>query len=113
MADEDKASSPAKARTEISYCPEMGIYHFRQADGKEFLFDTPRLLADLDAGLKGTPESRRYAEFMSLLTGFARQFPHKVVSFGEDGCVNLSELVKPEKFGEDDPPGSGPGQSKG
>ena len=101
-----------KARTEISYCPEMGIYHYQRADGKEFLFDNKRLLADLDECVKKGPEGQRYAEFMSLLTGFARQFPHKVVSFDEDGCVNLSELVKPERFDED-APGPGPELVKG
>jgi len=84
-------ASPASAATEISFCPHLNLYHYRRADGSEYFFNTPQLEQSVEAYAKaGDP---RQAEFMAVLTSFARKFPHKVVSFDAEGQLNLRELM--------------------
>lgn len=85
--------------TEIAYCPHLGIYHYRRADGDEFMFDEVGLEQAVEAYIKQA--DTRQAEFMASLTAFARQFPHQVVSFDADGNLNLRELLAREHQGEE------------
>ena len=100
----DKTTSEQKPRTEISYCPEMGLYRFKRANGDLFLFDNERLVADLDYQMKHG--GQREADFMALLTGMARRAPHKLVAVDEDGNVNVSDLVRVDTF-DDEKSGDG------
>lgn len=76
--------------TEIAHCPHLGLYHYRKADGEEFIFDELQLEKSIETYL--AQNDARQAEFMAMLTGFARQFPHQVVSFDAEGRLNLREL---------------------
>jgi len=98
MPDEKSAKSVGVgvdqkvAATEIAYCPLLDIYHYRRVDGEEHLFDGQQLERAVDGYLKES--ETRMAEFMATLTSMARQFPHKVVSFDQEGNMNLQELVE-------------------
>lgn len=81
-----------EAVTEIAYCPHLDIYHYRRADGSEYLFDSSQLEKSVEGYQK--QGDVRQAEFMAMLTGFARQFPHQVVSFDDRGNLNLRELLE-------------------
>jgi hypothetical protein len=92
MSDaENNKESGGPVVTKISHCPHLGIYHYVRADGSEYLFDTPQLERSIDSYQK--QGDARQAEFMAMLTGFARQFPHQVVSFDEEGRLNLQVLL--------------------
>jgi hypothetical protein len=101
MSDEKTAESAIAAggggdqkaaATEIAYCPFLDIYHYRRVDGEEHLFDGQQLESAVEGYLKAS--ETRMAEFMATLTSLARQFPHKVVSFDQEGNMNLQELVE-------------------
>jgi hypothetical protein len=79
------------AATEIAYCSHLQIYHYRRVDGVEQIFDSSQLVKAIETFQKQGDE--RQAEFMAILTGFARQFPHQVVSFDDQGKLNLRELL--------------------
>jgi hypothetical protein len=82
---------PASAATEISFCPHLNLYHYKRADKTEYFFNTQQLEQSVEAYAKaGAPKQ---AEFMAVLTGFARRFPHKVVSFDGSGQLNLRDLL--------------------
>jgi hypothetical protein len=108
MSDEKKEAAPSgsvgagpsKVITEIAFCPHLGIYHYRTVDGTEYLFDSSRLEMAVDGYLRNS--DAKQAEFMVLLTGFARQFPHQVVSFDEEGTINLRELLVQQLPAESD-----------
>ena len=87
MSDERKQA----AATEIAYCPHLQIYHYLRVDGVDQIFDSSQLERAIETFQKQGDE--RQAEFMALLTGFARQFPHQVVSFDDQGKLNLRELL--------------------
>jgi hypothetical protein len=91
MAGEPTSSPVTAQQAEISYCPELGLYHFIQADGQEFFFTNDKLVEDIDVCQKAGDQRR--ADFMSVLTGLARKAPHKVLRFDEHGNVNVSDLV--------------------
>ena len=87
---------------QISYCPELGIYHYIRNDGDEFFFDTEKLEKSLETFL--SQQNRADAEYMSRLTAGARQFPHKLITYYADGKCKIldppppvdSELSPPE-----------------
>lgn len=83
-----------KAATEIAYCPHLQVYHYLRVDGVEHVFDQRDLERSIDGYLRNGNE--RQAEFMATLAGFAKQFPHQVVSFDEQGRLNLRELLARE-----------------
>jgi len=94
----EPTSSPVSQQASISYCPELGLYHFRQADGQEFFFTNDKLVADIDVCQKAGDQRR--AEFLALLSGLARKAPHKELRFDESGNVNVSDLVPFNSFDE-------------
>ncbi len=82
---------PAAVATEIAYCPHLDMYHYKRVDGADYMFDTAQLEKSVEAfAREGKP---RDAEFMAILTGLARQYPHKVVAFDEQGRCYLRDLV--------------------
>lgn len=96
MSDEkspEPGAEPAKkVATEIAHCPELGFYHYRRADGAEFMFDTLSLEKAIEGYLQQGDE--RQAEFMVMLTTYARQFPHVVVPFDENGILDQAFLLE-------------------
>jgi hypothetical protein len=97
MAESEQA--PVTAATEISFCPHLQLYHYRRADGVDYLFDTVKLEEAIDGYIKqGDP---RQADFMVALTGLARQYPHQVVAFNAEGKCFLRDL-KPVVLPADD-----------
>ena len=87
-----------KVVTEISYCPHLGLYRHRTADGSDYMFDTDQLEKAIESYIKGA--NARQAEFMALLTGMARQHPHQVLSFDEQGVCVVRDL-KPAELSQD------------
>ncbi len=76
--------------TTISFCPQLGLYHYTRADGVDYIFDTPKLEQAIDGYLKSG--DTRLADFMAALTSAARLNPHRIVSFDEEGKCTLSDL---------------------
>jgi hypothetical protein len=90
---ESLGAGKPSAATEISYCPDLKIYHYRQVNGVEAFFSEEQLEKSVEAYLQNGDTNS--ADFMALLTGFARKFPHKVVSFDEQGkCTFRSSDVQ-------------------
>ncbi len=81
----------SKIATKISYCPHLDIYHYTRADGSDYMFDTAQLEKSVETYAK--EGNTREAEFMAVLTGLARRYPHQVVAFDESGQAHLGELV--------------------
>lgn len=95
----DKADkNGGKVSTEISYCPHLGMYRHRTADGSDYMFDTEQLEKAVEAYIKSG--DARQAEFMALLTGMARQHPHQVLSFDEEGVCVVRDL-KPAELSQE------------
>lgn len=94
MAEVGNGEKSAEVRTEISYCPHLGIYRYRKADGSDYMFDTDQLEKAIDAYIKSGDS--RQADFMATLTGMARQYPHQVLSFDENGVCALKPLTPAE-----------------
>jgi hypothetical protein len=96
MSDEKRSEGSRSggkqaAATEIAYCPHLQIYHYLRVDGVDQIFDSSQLERAIETFQK--QGDSRQAEFMAILTGFARQFPHQVVSFDDQGKLNLRELL--------------------
>lgn len=87
-----------KLLVEISYCPCLGIYHYKRSDGDDFSFDNEKLEQIL-AGYLSQGKSRD-AEYMARLTTGARETPHKVLVFDEKGKCEVREPVIPEWVSE-------------
>jgi hypothetical protein len=88
MAESEQA--PVTAATEISFCPHLRLYHYRRADGSDYLFDDVKLEEAVDGYIKqGDP---RQADFMAVLTAMARKYPHQVVAFNAEGKCFLRDL---------------------
>ena len=83
--------SPEQATTEISYCPHLGVYHYKRVDGAEFYFNTDELEKSVESYLKSG--NVREAEFMGTLTAWARKFPHKVATFFADGRFEVRKVT--------------------
>jgi len=90
MAEQEKTEVKESAATEISFCPHLGIYRYKRADGSDYMFDSAQLEITVNSYLKAGKSME--AEFMAVLTGFARRYPHKVVSFDEEGKCRLRDL---------------------
>jgi len=90
---EDGTTDAANAQTLISYCPYLGLYHYKRADGTEFLFDRDKLSESLEAYLK--QGEQRMAEFMAVVTAYGRKYPHMAVSLFPDGTYSLGRLEVP------------------
>ena len=78
-----KSEEQGKIIFSVSFCPHLGVYHYKPSLGNEIFFDW----RDLERGIeeyesKGDP---RQAKFVADLTSWARLFPHKIVTFFEGG----------------------------
>jgi|WetSurMetagenome_2_1015567.scaffolds.fasta_scaffold425888_2 hypothetical protein len=88
----DPAKTDPSANVSISHCPDLGIYHYAKLGEPDCMFTHAQLVCVLDEHMK---EGRKdQAEVMALLTGFARQYPHQVVSFDESGQCSIAPPKK-------------------
>jgi hypothetical protein len=90
--------SAITSKTQISYCPDLDLYHYVRGEGEgeeteEYFFNTERLKQVIDS--YGVSGNQAEAELLSFVTGLARQYPHRVLTIGEDGKVALSPEKKP------------------
>lgn len=83
-----------KVTISISYCPELGLYHYRRSDGDEFWWDNEQLERSLEACIKDGKVVE--ADWMSRVTTAAREVPHKVAVFSPDGTCKVTDPVVPE-----------------
>ncbi len=89
--------------TEISYCPHIDVYDYTRIDGT-YRFSSAELEKTITLYLE--QGKTRDADFMAVLTGMARKYPHMRVKFDEEGNCNITALeAKPLPVGED-PEGS-------
>jgi len=73
----------------IAYCPHLDLYEYTRVDGT-YRFNTEELSKTVDFYIS---EGRtRDSDFMAVLTGLARRYPHKRVSFDAEGQCNVSDL---------------------
>lgn len=91
---DDGTTDVEKSQTLISYCPFLGLYHYKRADGTEFFFDRDKLEEAVEAYLK--QGDFQNAEFMGVLTAYARKYPHLVITLFPDGTYSLGRLEIPE-----------------
>jgi hypothetical protein len=70
-----KGQKDQMVSVEISYCPCLGIYHYRRSDGDEWFWDNDKLEHTLTVYL-GQGKAKD-AEYMARLTTAARETPHK------------------------------------
>ena len=96
MTEPEKTAVKESAATEISFCPHLGIYRYKRADGSDYMFDSVQLEATINSYLKAGQSME--AEFMAVLTGFARRYPHKVVAFDEEGKCKLRDLEEQKPY---------------
>ena len=82
------------AATEIAYCPHLGLYHYKRADGLEEFFNRERLEIVIENYLK--QGELRLAEYMSILTGHARRYPHVFLTILPDGRLGMRKMEIPE-----------------
>jgi hypothetical protein len=104
-----KPVDPSLATTEISFCPRLGIYHYKRADGTEYFFDSTQL----EKSIKTYQEvgDLRLADFMVQLTSWAREFPHKLVTIFPDSRFEVRDLASQKPA--DDQGGGDQGGSSG
>lgn len=95
LASVDGTTDVEHASTEISYCPHLGIYRYKRADGTDYMFDREQLAIAVETYLR--QGDMRQANFMTELTGYARQYPHVVVVFLPDGTYDLRKMEIPEE----------------
>ena len=74
-----KTGETSKMAVQISYCPELCIYHYIRTDGDEFFFDDDKLEQSIAVYL--SQGKKLDAEFMALLTADARKYPHKILIY--------------------------------
>jgi len=87
----ETSDSKTKVVTEISYCPCLGIYHYKRSDGDEFFFDNDKLEESLMVYIQ--QDEKRQAEFMSKMAVMARYAAHKIVMIDSEGNPSLKEPV--------------------
>lgn len=95
-----------KVEVQISYCPELGIYHYVRSDGTEYFFDRVKLEESLT--LYRSQHMEDDVNHMMGLTTAAMAHPHKIVIF-ED--VNTPpRIVDPvlHSFGDSSEDEAGP-----
>jgi hypothetical protein len=107
MSDPNSVPEPVSAEnatTEISFCPHLGIYHYKRQDGTEYFFDTEKLEQSINTYLKEGLSQE--ADFMIQLTAWGRKFPHKVATFHADGSFTVRKLepIKSETTDETESP---------
>lgn len=81
-------------KIEVSYCPELGCYHYRRSDGDEFWWDNEQLERSLEACIQDGKVVE--AEWLSRVTTAAREVPHKVAVFSSDGTCKVVDPVVPD-----------------
>jgi hypothetical protein len=92
MSKDEKKSQ--EVTVEISYCPGLGVYHYRRSDGDEYFWDNDKLEQTLTVYL--SQGKTRDADFMARLTTAARETPHKILVFGSDGKCSVRDPVIPD-----------------
>jgi len=107
MTDQVIDVEPEKVMTgQISYCPDLGLYHHVRPDGESY-FTARDVRLEID---KYLAEGRvKEAEFLAGLTAWARDFPHKVTTFYADRSFEVREF----KLAPEDDPGSVPDEVDG
>lgn len=106
-----KSNKTEELTTEISYCPCLGIYHYKRSDGDEFFFDNLKLEESLMMYIQ--QNQPRDAEFMSQLAGMARLAEHKIVVVDSKGTPSLRDPVVHSFADDDGEEGLPSGSSKG
>ena len=104
----NKAPEASQVVVQISYCPELGIYHYVRSDGDEFFFDDDKLEQSITLYL--SQKKKKDAEFMALITADARAHPHKIVVYEGDKPPKIVSPV-PHTFVDDAKPGDSVGKS--
>ena len=94
------SAASGKMAVQISYCPDLCIYHYIRTDGDEFFFDDDKLEQSIAVYL--SQGKKLDAEFMALLTADARKYPHKILIY-EGG--KPPRIVDPVPHSFDDVPG--------
>jgi hypothetical protein len=97
---QESGTKSVSIATEISYCPHLDIYHYRRADGSDYMFNTEQLKLAIEGWAK--QGDQRQAEFMAVLTGLGRRYPHKVVSFDDAGKCVMRDLEPAPQVGDDE-----------
>ena len=82
---------PPKMALQISYCPELGIYHYVVKDGDEYFFDDPKLEQTMI--LYMSQGRQDYAEAMALITAEARKHPHRILVRVDGVTVRIVDPV--------------------
>lgn len=103
----NKALDAPQVMVQISYCPELGIYHYVRSDGDEFFFDDDKLEQSITLYL--SQKKKTDAEFMALLTADARKHPHKIVIYEGDKSPRITNPI-PHTFADDAKPGDSGGK---
>ncbi len=96
-----------KMFVEVSYCPHLGIYHYKHSDGTEYFYDNTQLENVLVVHLSQGHAAE--AEWISRLASDAREFPHKIIAFNEERKCQFREPVIPDwvaQLGKSPPPAS-------
>jgi len=93
VSNEPKVSSK-DVKISISYCPELGLYHYERTDGDEFCWTNEQLERSLEACIQDGKIVE--AEWMSRVTAAAREVPHKVAIFSLDGTCKVTDPVVPD-----------------
>jgi hypothetical protein len=85
---------PKSLSVEISYCPCLGVYHYKRSDGVEYYWDNDKLEHTISVYIQ--QGKARDAEFQARLTTAARETPHKILIFRGDGTCEIKEPEVPE-----------------
>jgi hypothetical protein len=89
-SSDSKDISKKEVTVQISYCPSLGLYHYKRFDG-EYFFDGEQLEISLETYLRDGKNMD--SEFMAKLTSWARVFPHKIVTFFSDLTFEVRDPV--------------------
>jgi len=93
---------------QISYCPDLRMYHYVRSDGDEFFFDDGKLAATLSIHL--SQKNERYAEYMAVMTAEARNHPHKILVYEGEKPYRIVDPVPYSFVAGADVPGCKPGK---
>jgi len=89
---------------QISYCPELGIYHYVKSDGSEYFFDNVKLEESLALYL--SQQKTNDIHYMNGLTRAARSHPHQILIY--DTIDQPPRIVDPVPLYSFDRPGDVP-----
>ena len=103
-----KAPEALRVVVQISYCPELGIYHYVRSDGSEYFFDNAKLEESLVVYI--SQKMMADAHHMNGLARAARSHPHQILVY--DKVDEPPKIVDPKplySFADlpDDPPVGG------